>query len=379
VAETPTLRPLGVGEVLDAGIKLYLRHWKPLMICVVGIVLPIEILSALVVSSIDPDSLRFSFDTSSSSSNGPSGNEVGALIVLYCLTFLGILLATAACFKAVADAWLGAEPEAGRSLGFALRRLPRLVWLVIIASCCLVPAFIAFFIPGVWLSIAWSLAVPALLFERIGAFKGLARSFRLVRGRWWPIFGGVLAAYLMTLVIGIFVSFLPSAIATAIAEDNDLVNGIATVVGGTVSQMIATPYLAAVITLLYFDQRVRKEGFDLQLLAEGLGRPRDPDAPIPAPLVGPKSPPAPAPQREWWRDPAPAGPGTYGSGFEAPSSDARPPPAAETPPPASGGSWAAPSPEVPASPPPPNDEPPKPDPKRADWLPPEAPRGPGGL
>ena len=57
MAETPTLRPLGVGEVLDAGIKLYLRHWKPLMICVVGVVLPIEILSALVVSSIDPESI----------------------------------------------------------------------------------------------------------------------------------------------------------------------------------------------------------------------------------------------------------------------------------------------------------------------------------
>jgi hypothetical protein len=377
VAETPTLRPLGVGEILDAGVKLYLRHWKPLMICVVGIVLPLEILSALVVSSIDPDSLRFSFDTSSSSGNRPSGNEYAAIIVLESLTLVGILFATAACFKAVADAWLGASPEAGRSLGFALRRLPRLVWLVIVAVCALVPAFFAFFVPGVWLSIAWTLAVPALLFERIGAFKALGRSFKLVRGRWWPIFGAVIAAYLMTFVISLFVSLVPSAIANLIADDNDLVNGIASVVGGTVSQMIATPYLAAVITLLYFDQRVRKEGFDLQLLAEGLGRPRDPDAPIPAPPAGPHAPPAPVPRREWWHDPVPAGPGTYGSGFEAPSSAEGPAPGAPSP----GGSWAAPSPEAPPDAPSPatDDEPPRRDPKRADWLPPEAPRGPGGL
>ena len=372
MADTPTLRPLGVGEVLDAGIKLYLRHWKPLMICVVGIVLPIEILSALVLSSIDPDSLRFSLDTSSSSDR-PSGNEVGAILVLEGLTFLGILFATAACFKAIGDAWLGAEPAAGRSLGFALRRLPRLVWLVIVAFCCLVPAFIALFVPFVWLSVAWSLAVPALLFERIGAFKALARSFRLVRGRWWPILGALAVAYLMTLIIGIFVSFLPSAIASAVAEDNDLVNAIASVVGGTVSQMIATPYLAAVITLLYFDMRVRKEGFDLQLLSEGLGQPRDPNAPIPAPPAGPDLPRPAAPQREWWRDPVPAGPGTYGSGFEVPSSEEPPAPAPEHPP-ASGGSWAAPSPDS-GTPPPAAAE----DPKRADWLPPEAPRGPGGL
>jgi len=238
----------------------------------------------------------------------------------------------------------------------------------------------------------------------------------------------VIAAYLMTFVISLFVSFVPSAIANLIADDNDLVNGIASVVGGTVSQMIATPYLAAVITLVYFDQRVRKEGFDLQLLAEGLGRPRDPDAPIPAPFAGPHTP---VPQGEWWRDPVPAAPGTYGSGFEVPSSAEGSPPGADAPAPSSGGSWAAPSPEAPPpgaptgapppgapagapppgapagapppgapagapppgapfpypppGPPSPPDapdadaEPPKRDPKRADWLPPEAPRGPGGL
>ena len=52
------------------------------------------------------------------------------------------------------------------------------------------------------------------------------------------------------------------------------------------SGAITYPYLAAVLTILYFDQRVRKEGFDLQLLAEGFGVERDPDAPLPAPLIG---------------------------------------------------------------------------------------------
>jgi hypothetical protein len=354
VAETPTLRPLGVSEILDAGIKLYQRHWKPLMTCVVGIVLPIEILSALVVSSIDPSSLEFSFDTSSSSGDGPSGSEAGALLVVEGLTLLAVLFATAACFKAVADAWLGVEPDARRSLGFGLRRLPRLVWLVIVTACGLGLAFVALVIPFVWLSVAWSLAVPVMLFERVGAFKSLGRSFGLVRGRWWPILGTLIIAYLLTIVIGIFVSFLPSLLATAIAPDNDLVNGIASVVGGTVSQMISTPYLAAVITLLYFDMRVRKEGFDLQLLAEGLGSPRDADAPIPAPPAGTDV--ASAPAHEWWRDQELAGPGTYGSGFEAPRSE-----------------------EPPADAAPPQERQPKPDPQRADWLPPEAPRGPGGL
>ena len=51
--------------------------------------------------------------------------------------------------------------------------------------------------------------------------------------------------------------------------------------------------MAAVITVLYVDLRVRKEGFDLQLLAERVGLAARPAG---APLVrpAPAAPPAPA-------------------------------------------------------------------------------------
>lgn len=350
MAETPTLRPLAVGEVLDAGIKVYLRHWKPMALCVAGIVLPIQILSVLLVSSADTSSFDFNF---SGDAGDASDAGAGAILAVELLTLLGILFANATCFKAAADAWLGSEPSAKRSLGFALRRLPSLVWLAIILVCALAAAFIALFIPFVWLIVAWSLAVPALLFERRAGFKALARSFRLVQGRWWTMLGALICAYGLSIYVGLLASLLPSEIAAAIAPDNDLVLGIASVAGGTISEMITTPYLAIVITLLYFDQRVRKEAFDLQLLAEHLGEPRDPDAPIPAPLPGTDLPSSvQTPQREWWRDPVPTGPATFGSGFDAPSSEEEPAPAATES---------------------------SPDRGRAEWLPPEAPRGPGGL
>src|SRR5690242_6398054 len=238
------------------------------MICVVGIVLPVQIVTVLVFASIDPSTLQDfgSFDTSSSSSSDPSGAEAAAFIVVALLSAFSTMLATAACFKAVADAWLGASPEAGRSLRFALRNLLRLVWLAIVLGCALVVAFLALIIPGIWLFVAWSLAVPVLLFERVGAFASLGRSFRLVRGRWWPICGALVVGYLLAGVVSGIVQLIPEAIASGVAPDNDVVAGIAAVIGGTVSAVISTPYTAAIVVLLYFDQRVRKEGFDLQLL-----------------------------------------------------------------------------------------------------------------
>ena len=41
---------------------------------------------------------------------------------------------------------------------------------------------------GIWIGIAWCLCFPAMLFERIGPFAALRRSFSLTKDRWWASF-----------------------------------------------------------------------------------------------------------------------------------------------------------------------------------------------
>jgi hypothetical protein len=377
VATTPTLRPLGVGEILDAGIKLYLRHWKPLMICVVAIVLPVRILSVLAVAAIDPHDLGTHFSgmtTTSASSTQIDWTAFGAAMVVAGSSVLSSLLATAACLKAVSDAWLGAAPDAGRSLRFAVGRLPALIALLAIAAIALTLAFMALIVPSVWLAVSWCLAVPALLFERVGPFRALGRSLRLVRGRWWATLATVVVAYLMASIVGGVLQLIPTGIANGVARDGTVAAAVAYVVGGTLTSMVTMPFTAAVLTLLYFDQRVRKEAFDRRVLAEGLGAPRDATVEPPAAVPPSRQPPA---SRDWWRDPAPAGPEV--GGFSPPRADD----AGESD--AAGGSLPGGSPEAaagsaPDSPPPSEEQPRRGrDRGRADWLPPEAPRGPGGV
>ncbi len=57
-----------------------------------------------------------------------------------------------------------------------------------------------------------------------------------------------------------------------LADGNEVVLAFSTVVAGTVGSALTTPFTAAVFALIYFDQRVRKEGFDLELLARGSAR-----------------------------------------------------------------------------------------------------------
>ena len=60
-------------------------------------------------------------------------------------------------------------------LGLILLLFTLVAWI----PCC---------VPLIWLGVAWSVAFPALLFEKIGPFKALGRSYRLIQGRWWATF-----------------------------------------------------------------------------------------------------------------------------------------------------------------------------------------------
>jgi hypothetical protein len=71
--------------------------------------------------------------------------------------------------------------------------------------------------PAIYVSIALSLALPALVLARKGVLASLAYSFRLVRGNWWR----VAAAYLVGSAVILSLWFLVAAIATMALSDND--------------------------------------------------------------------------------------------------------------------------------------------------------------
>ncbi|MBA3565794.1 MAG: hypothetical protein H0W31_02955, partial [Actinobacteria bacterium] len=53
----PQLRPLGIGEILDVGIKITTRHWRTLVLAVLVVVVPLELLGALVTLSVADSSV----------------------------------------------------------------------------------------------------------------------------------------------------------------------------------------------------------------------------------------------------------------------------------------------------------------------------------
>jgi len=258
------LRPLGVGEILDAGIKIYRNKFATMLKAVAVVIVPVQVLNILVTMSL-PDTTTTAGTTTTSDGSGWAG--VAALLLIVVISIVSSALAEAACLKAVSDSYLGTETDWRASLRFGFSRLGSLLWLTLIHGVLLLLAFAACIIPGVWLYAAWSVAVPVLLLEGTRGFKALGRSFNLVRGRWWPTAGTLLIANLLAAAVafGFGILALPLAFAGG-GFARDLANGIF----GAVASVLTIPFVAAVVAVIYFDLRVRKEGFDLQLMAQRL-------------------------------------------------------------------------------------------------------------
>ncbi|HEX2039888.1 MAG TPA: hypothetical protein VHF47_09195 [Acidimicrobiales bacterium] len=302
--DAATLRPLGIGETLDVAIKVYRARFGTLVKTVGVVVAPVFVLGALVQLSLLPDSEDdvVQTDPVTGEITTVDASEVWTIvagfILLAFLTYLAAQLATAAAFKIIGASYLGEEVEWRDSLRFAFGRLRSLVWLSILTGLGLLLGFLACILPGIYLYGAWSVAVPALVLEDARGRAALGRSRRLVQGRWWPVFGVVVLSWLLTTIVsGALGGLLGGIVAFG---DNDTVAAFADAVAQAAASMLTTPFAAAVATVLYFDLRVRKEGFDLELLARNVGVEPPADFRATAP---PPTPESDADQPPFWPPP----------------------------------------------------------------------------
>jgi hypothetical protein len=278
--EAPQLRPLGIGEILDVAMKIVWRNAGTLLRVVVFVVLPVQIASTLIAVSATPNA-----------DSNFSGSDVAAVAVgagaAGILSFIGSTLASGACFRAIAGAYLGHRTGWRDSIRYALHRLLSILWVTILVGIVTVLGFILCIIPGIYLGVGFSLAIPVLLTEDARGGRALGRSRELVRGNWWRVFAVVALGYLLSAILGGAIEGLVAALTSVSTTPDSVVSALVSIVAGTVSSLVTTPFVAAFLTVLYFDLRVRKEAFDLQLLAERIGveppaRPAAPTAPGPA-------------------------------------------------------------------------------------------------
>lgn len=292
----PALRPLRVGEVLDTAITLVRNNLETLVKLVAAFVVPIQALSALLgfvflSETSDPEEMFVVDETTGTAEiDGSFWGFIGGSFLLMILTVVGTLIVTGAATRAIGQAYVSDPPEWRDAIRGAMGRFWSMFGLALMLMVLGFIGLMLCLVPGIYVFAVGTIALPALILEGKSPGAAFSRARDLVSGRVLTILGTLLIAYVLQMVVGAVISGVFGAITIVSGDVGDL---IANFLGGVASQLITTPFVAGVAVVLYVDLRVRKEGFDLQLLAQDVGVPAPSglgDTPAPPPPSGPIPP-----------------------------------------------------------------------------------------
>jgi hypothetical protein len=153
---------------------------------------------------------------------------------------------------------------------------PQSAIVVGVASLVFLLLFFPVLIYTVWMSLRYSLGVPAAVVEDLTAWKAIQRSVDLskeARGRIFVLL--LLVGAIKTALVGLTQSFV---FVSAFRHHGRLSAGLTALsqVIGFFTNSFLGPIGATGVTLFYFDQRVRKEGFDIEWMMQAAGMAQTP-------------------------------------------------------------------------------------------------------
>ena len=289
-----SLRPMTLGDVVDGAVK-HIRRNAGAVFGATLIVLALSAVPAILVAAVAAQGSWFSnlgvdavFDRSS----------FFGVLLLVGIGFASLVLAGALSYS-VGEAALGRRPALpelwtqvrGRLLPLvglaalltAALALPALLLVLLVAlalqSNSLLAAVLISFVGGLVVA-AWSailltrtcLAGAALVLERRRVVDALTRSWALTGGAFWRIFLRLLVIGLLC-VVAFWVVQLPLLVVSSLVGDilslspslDAMVSSLGLAVATLLSMTVVVPFAAGAISLVYVDQRMRREGFDLVL------------------------------------------------------------------------------------------------------------------
>jgi hypothetical protein len=288
VASTPApirFRPMPLSDLLDELFRLYRRHFSLIVGVALVVALP-GLIWQLVTGVYRLSSASYAnlFTTTGSSPPVFNQQQLSDLVGAYTLAAIGALILSpitvGAVTRAVTDVTLGRPATIGSVLReTVVRYFPLLgfiaivfglffVWAIVfvIGFALIILPGLAVLCGGVYFAVRWSMSVPAMMAEDIGPIKGMTRSWNLVKGQWWRSFGVILIVLIMRFIIGIALGFMFGLIVGAVTTGDVRLAVVA--VGTTILSAVISPIVTIALVLLYFDLRVRKEGLDLDQLAQ---------------------------------------------------------------------------------------------------------------
>ncbi len=292
---------MSAGDILDQAIRIYRENFVALVTIVAIVTVPLLVIQAVVVGLSLPFAGDFTTPPDIDSPTLIIAVVIVTILVSLVAAILGIIQ-LGALTSFVSERFLGRPITVRQAYGNAFRRWLGLLIAALLLGLAFLGLFLLFFgiifIPAIaaaltgaesdtasamagvgflclcvlvipaliamlYLYTRWTFWTQAIMLESYNSTGGLGRSWKLVKGSFWRVLGfnlllGILVYALSFGVVGaisVTLIFLPSPVLRFIVQ---------TVFNGLLGVIIA-PLQYATLTVLYYDLRIRKEGFDLQV------------------------------------------------------------------------------------------------------------------
>jgi len=275
------LRPMSIGDIMDSAVKLYRSNfflligigaWVYIPLCLLGFFISQAIfnlliqlvsifLAAVVTVAISERILNHEISISNAYSRTSKrlGSFIGAMMLV---GLIGMsLLIIVGIFVSIFS-----------SIFFKALRFPfgSLIFTLIVALFTVA-------------IMVWLLFIPqAVLLEGNKAIKSIGRNSKIVSGNFWKAYATLVLVSIAMFVITSFLWLIGGSVMAILGGDANTAGSFAQNFEASVNRfrqfppgigavnLLLQPFRMVVITLLYYDIRVRKEGYDLEIMAKEL-------------------------------------------------------------------------------------------------------------
>jgi uncharacterized membrane protein len=240
---TPLLRPLSLGELLDVSFALYR-----------------QLFGSLIMVGLATGAPPLIIDVYIEQIGGPTAAPTLWLMTLLVSLILGAI-GVGASTLIVSDSYLGDRTHAGAALGRVVPFVGRIIALTFLTGCVVFLGLLLLVVPGIIFACGLALGATSLVLEHLpGPIAAMQRSWFLTRGYRGKLF--------LALLVSLLLLMIPAAGLGAVSAflGREVLFTVVSVVLG----VLISPFIYVTVTVLYYDLRVRKEGFDLEMLSEHL-------------------------------------------------------------------------------------------------------------
>lgn len=194
-----------------------------------------------------------------------SASSLAFMGIGFVLYLVGLFMLQGMVVKAAVNGFGGKATSFGDAFNVGIQMFLPLLGLAIVAGLATGFAYLLLIVPGIILSVIWSVAAPSVVVEKRGVFEALQRSRDLTRGYRWQVFGLLVIYVILSWIIGLAIGGV--AVATGGTFSGGSTSLVVNLITGPLVNVLSGVIASAGVGALYYELRTAKEGAGVEDLA----------------------------------------------------------------------------------------------------------------